>query len=184
MILLLDLYVKFLSIEARFAARAARAGLLSAAAAAAERRARAACRRRLGPRSRRRATSSSPSLDCWRRLPEHSRGARATHRSSTRSASGHSERAPNRAIQARRRGGAAQLAAICAAHEEAMAALAAQGARGMRLAEERFQGATEVGEHALRAQLEAERAPTHRPLHFEPPSGKRGSRCGFLLRGV
>ena len=110
--------------------------------------------------------------------------ARATHRSSTRSASGHSERAPNRAIQARRRGGAAQLAAICAAHEEAMAALAAQGARGMRLAEERFQGATEVGEHALRAQLEAERAPTHRPLHFEPPSGKRGSRCGFLLRGV
>ena len=62
-----------LSKEARFAARAARAGLLSAAAAAAERRARAACRRRLGPRSRRRATSSSPSLDCWRRLPEHSR---------------------------------------------------------------------------------------------------------------
>jgi hypothetical protein len=52
---------------------------------------------------------------------------------------------------------AAQLAAICAAHEEAMAALAAQGARGMRLAEERLQGATEVGD-ALRAQLEAERA--------------------------
>ena len=52
---------------------------------------------------------------------------------------------------------AAQLAAICAAHEEAMAALAAQGARGMRLAEERLQGATEVGD-AVRAQLEAERA--------------------------
>ncbi|KOO31861.1 hypothetical protein Ctob_007998 [Chrysochromulina tobinii] len=52
---------------------------------------------------------------------------------------------------------AAQLAAICAAHEEAMAALAAQGARGMRLAEERLQGATEVGD-ALRAQLEEERA--------------------------
>ena len=52
---------------------------------------------------------------------------------------------------------AVQLTAISAAHEEAMAALAAQSARGMSLTEERLQGATEVGD-ALRAQLEAERA--------------------------